>query len=352
MKTIGIIGGSGYIGGHLLQSLSSQYEVISLQRNKQAIMPARGIRIIQIDELTETFDIVINTSYNLGKSRADIFEQNKDVLQTIQKASHSNTKVIHLSSLAVFGFGLDKTINPGPVKTTHDYGYVESKAHMENLLLSAIPNSQLSIIRLGNVWGPANNSWTQPLADALQWSLPVVSNNHSFSNITFIHHITEYIDYLLSQSTHQLIHHLAEFSDISWQQIISEMSAHLNVEPQPISAIPFYASNLAHDLQHAAQLNPFVFLKRFRDGRFSSRYFPSKAFMLLQTIINKHMPKQDNLALSAYNPDPTFYWILSNNVEFKSITLPGWQPSYSWEKVKLEVNQWLDEAGFTVEKSA
>jgi nucleoside-diphosphate-sugar epimerase len=352
MKTIGVIGGSGYIGGFLLQALSGLYEVSSLQRSKQAIMPqVAGIKLVQLDQLTETFDIIINTSYNLGKNRPEIIEQNKAVLRSIQKASKPDTHVIHLSSLAVFGFGLDKPIHNHKVELTYDYAYVQSKVHMENLLLAYIPHQQLSIIRLGNVWGPANNSWTQPVAEALQWGLPVAGSTPSYSNLTFIHHIVEYIQFVLQCSTHQTIHHLAEFSAISWQDIIANMSTYLRVEPIPIKQVPFYAKNRIDDLRHVFDSSPAVMVKRMRDGRFSSQYFPSSAILGVLSIVAKLSPRQIVLKQSAYQPDPTFFWILTCQQQFKSITLPGWKPSFTWEDVCVQVNSWLDEAGFTVERS-
>jgi nucleoside-diphosphate-sugar epimerase len=123
MKTIGIIGGSGYIGQHLLKALCLKYAVVSLQRNTQVIMPfIKGIKTMQIAANNQTFDIIINTSYNLDKDIRKVFQQNEEVLSVIKKASHPHTRVIHLSSLAVFGFGLDKPIHLTPISLTPDYG--------------------------------------------------------------------------------------------------------------------------------------------------------------------------------------------------------------------------------------
>lgn len=350
MKRIGIIGASGYIGQHLMQTLAQTFSVTALQRNIHTIMPKpANVNIADIEDTTATFDMIINTSYNLNKDLNTVYAQNENVLQNIQRLSHADTQVIHLSSLAVFGFGLDKPIELKPVKLSHDYAYTMSKVHMEQCLLNAIPHEQLSIIRLGNVWGPENNSWTQPVADALQWGLPVLSKKHTYSNITYIEHIGEYITFLIGQSNHQLIHHLAEFSFISWQQIIGEMSNRLGVTPASINHVPFYAKSLADDIRNSLQLHPKTALKNFRDGRFSSMYFPTSLIQQLQAFI-QHNTQKNAFRPSAYHPDPTFYWILTCDTEFKTQTLPGWKPRYAWKDVEMKVANWLQEAGLITEK--
>jgi nucleoside-diphosphate-sugar epimerase len=350
MKRIGIIGASGYIGKHLIGTFASRYAVTALQRNVHAMMPeANNISIISIDDTDQTFDIIINTSYNLSNDIQKVFEQNETVLKTIQRVSHPDTKIIHLSSLAVFGFGLDKPIEATPQPLKNDYVYVMSKVHMENCLFHSIPHGQLSIIRLGNVWGPANNSWTQPVADALQWGLPVYPPASGYSNITYIHHICDYIEYLIDHSEHQVFHHLAEFSAISWQQVVREMSHQLTVEPKPIQSVPFYAKNIWGDVKNSLQPAIKTALKNLRDGRFSSFYFPRTLVGLFQRGLKKGIQTAP-FRPTPYNPDPTFYWILTAKTEFASQTLPGWKPAYSWEDVNKHVFTWMQKAGYTIEK--
>lgn len=350
MKRIGIIGGSGFIGQHLIGVLANEYNVTALQRNVHAIMPQQAnCTIASIDDTDETYDIIINTSYNLNKDIKLMRAQNEAVVKNIQRISHRQTKVIHLSSLAVFGFGLDKPIETKPVALTHDYTYVISKVHMEQCLLNSIPLAQLSIIRLGNVWGPENNSWTQPVAEALQWGLPVLSQTPAYSNITYIHNIGSYIAYMMRSSEFQLFHHLAEFSAVSWQQIIGEMSKRLEVKPTMIKQVPFYATTLADDFKNSLRIHPKTALKNLRDGRFSSAYFPGKLLKQVQFLFKKNTAAK-GFRTTAYSPDPTFYWILSCNTEFKSCTLPGWFPPYTWEEVEQTVGDWLQQAGYITEK--
>jgi nucleoside-diphosphate-sugar epimerase len=344
MKTVGIIGASGYVGRHIATLLSGDFRVTALQRNIHAVTPPLpGVTITSLRAHTETFDILINTSYSQHKDIENVYSQNHEVLEQIKRASHASTRIIHLSSLAVFGFGLDKPIIPGPVELQNDYMYVQSKVHMENLLLQHIAHEHLSIIRLGNVWGPANNSWTQPVADALQWGLPVMSKTPAFSNITYVHNIADYIRYIINSTDHLLFHHLAEFSDITWQQVIEELSIHLKTNPVPISTIPYYAKNLSDDLQHAIDINPVATLKNIRNGRFYSHHFPQR----LLNLLDFYRSKKFTLKQIPYEPSVTFYWILGCKTEFKPARVSGWHMPYKWEDVKTHVFTWLDTAGFT-----
>jgi nucleoside-diphosphate-sugar epimerase len=347
MKRIGIIGGSGYIGSHLSTWLAKYFDVTVLQRNTQTIMPRDEKIAIQPLDTDQHFDIIINTSYNLDKNINRVYSENETVTQTIQRLSHAHTQVIHLSSLAVFGFGLDKPIQTTALPLEHDYDYVLSKVHMENSLLNTIPHERLSIIRLGNVWGPANNSWTQPVADAIQWGLPVLSTSPAFSNITYIDHICDYIAFVIRHQEHRLFHHLAEFSHISWSQIVIELAKHFGAEPTPIKQIPFYATSLRDDLKNSLQPDLKKAFKNFRDGRFSSAYYPAFLISLLLSVKQKKGNRSFHPA--PYNPDPTYYWILSCSVEFKSELLPGWNPILTWAEAEQKVAIWLRSAGYISE---
>ena len=58
MKTVGIIGASGYVGQHIARLLAGEFRVTALQRNAQAVLPSLpGVTIQQIDSNTQTFDI-------------------------------------------------------------------------------------------------------------------------------------------------------------------------------------------------------------------------------------------------------------------------------------------------------
>lgn len=347
MKTVGIIGASGYVGQHIARLLAGEFRVTALQRNAHAVLPfLPGVTIQQIDSNTQTFDILVNTSYYTGPDRKSTYLENERILQLMRSASHPGTHVIHLSSLAVFGIGLDRNITTEPVSLRPDHPYVHSKVHMENLLLKHFPHNQLSMIRLGNVWGAANNSWTQPVADALQWGLPVLSSSPAFSNITYVHNIADYVRYIMMQQNRQLFHHLAEFSAVTWQEVIGALCRCMQVQAAPIMTVPFYAITWSEEWRNAWHNNPLVFLRRLKNGRFTAHYFPHKWFKDFLSLYQRVRKRKTAPSMPGYERADAFFLVLSGKQAFISKTLPGWIPPHSWKEVETDTCNWLHAAGF------
>ncbi len=354
MKTVAIIGANGYVGQHLVKALAPFYQVTALFRGSAILTPPlNGVTYMPLADCNHTFDVVINTAYNLSDTQQKIANDNKALLALIQKFSNTHTQIIHLSSIAVFGFGLDKPIQPTALKTGPDYNYVFSKVAMENQLLKAFPTNQLSIIRLGNVWGAANNSWTQPIADAITWSLPVLSPAKSYSNITFIDNITAYVQYIIKSDRQQLFHHLAEFNNISWQQVIAEISSCLGKVPIPIKEVAFYPKSISEELDDAFSGNLLTGIKKLKTGRFTASYFPQRLFVFIQQQLAKRKGNTgSNKPLPPYQTDATFYWVLSTHKKFELEVLAGWEAPYTWEACMQQTKQWLQHAGYINESIA
>ena len=106
MKTVGIIGASGYVGQHIARLLAGEFRVTALQRNAQAVLPSLpGVTIQQIDSNTQTFDILINTSYYTGPDRKSTYlenEREKEII-TIYKVKHTSENRIYESQYSSDG---------------------------------------------------------------------------------------------------------------------------------------------------------------------------------------------------------------------------------------------------------
>jgi nucleoside-diphosphate-sugar epimerase len=347
MKTVAIIGASGYVGSRLLVTLAPLFKVTAINRGADSISrKVPGVEYCTTPKSKETYDIVINTAYSSANNDNVFLHDNLQILKLIQQLSANHTHIIHLSTLAVFGFGLDIPIQPIALPDRTDYPYVTSKLQMENLLLHHFSHSRLSIIRLGNVWGPANQSWTQPIADAIVWGMPVLNVHTSFSNLTFIHNITSYVHYVMESETQQTFHHLAEHNQITWQQVIGEIGAQLQLKPQLIETLPFYPVSIGEEVNHAIMLDPVGMLRALKSGRFTSSKFPRSILSMLLSLKSKLYKRSTNRTLPPYETDPVFHWVLSTNKPFTNHVLDGWLPPFSWEQTSKLTLDWLQEAGY------
>lgn len=347
MKTVAIIGASGYVGSHLLLTLAPLFKVTAINRGADNISrKVPGVEYCTTPKSRETYDIVINTAYSSATNDEVFLHDNLQILKLIQQLSANHTHIIHLSTLAVFGFGLDISIKATALPDRADYPYVTSKLQMENLLLQHFSHSKLSMIRLGNVWGPANQSWTQPIADAIVWGMPVLHLHASFSNLTFIHNLTSYVHYVMESETQQTFHHLAEHNQVTWQHVIGEISSQLQLKPQPIQTIPFYPISIGEEVNHAVMLGPIRMLRALKSGRFTSTKFPGSILRMLLSLKSKLYKHSANSNLPPYETDPVFYWVLSANKPFTNHVLDGWLPPFTWDQTSKLTLDWLQKAGY------
>lgn len=349
LKKLAVIGANGYIGQHIVKHLCNEYDVTAIHRGTTPIQKQiNGVQYQTMRECEQTFDIIINTAYNLSADVPKTKADNDALVEFILSISNSDTKLIHLSSLAVFGFKLDYPLIPQGIALHQDYTYVQSKIHIENRLLSVFKHENISILRLGNVWGNENSSYTIPVIDALLFGLPVLYDKKSYCNITYIHNITSYIHHILRQKKHMCFHHLAEWSGITWGEMIHDIADILHVEPQPITHLPYYPESLYEELSTALLQSPLTALRSLKNGRFTPLIFPYKLFHALNTKRTGIRKPNVKSTLPPYRAADTFYWILSAEKRFPLHVLEGWEAPYDWKSTVPDLKTWMKEAGYLI----
>src|SRR6185437_4105707 len=95
---------------------------------------------------SEKFRVVVNLAFPSSYSRKKNFNSNKKIVILIKKLSDENTVIIHASTIAVFGIGLDYPIIAGKIAFRRDHHYTEVKIDIENLLQREVKNNFLHIV--------------------------------------------------------------------------------------------------------------------------------------------------------------------------------------------------------------
>ncbi|MFZ5947114.1 MAG: NAD-dependent epimerase/dehydratase family protein [Stygiobacter sp.] len=358
MKKILIIGAAGYVGKFVVEKFQEMhdYEIFALTRNNgKFLLSGHNLSVILKDELSNNndFDIIVNLAYPTGVTPLKYSEINKEIIQTIKNNIKSNGKIIHTSSLAVFGYPLDFPIEAKPVKKRADLPYVMTKIEMENMLLKNFKDYELHIVRLGNVWGPASPFWTFTLADKLTFKNPVLlTGKDGFSNITDVHNVADYLAFISNQVYKEKItfHHLAEFSDIKWSKILEILSKKLNREIIYLNEeLPKQKSifgELGEVIFSAVKLpsKKFVLSKRFLSGFLWDKLslLPKSWIFFIKRII----PKSAAVQADKGEIDLNFFALMSCEKQFKSIANSVWRPKFNFEDSMKEVFNWLEEVGY------
>ena len=302
-----------------------------------------------------TVNAVVNLAYPSAGSPLDYPAENRKLLSMIEFFASRRSKVVHVSTQAVFGFAFDYPIVCGPLKDRLDYPYVQTKVELENLLMQHVGGrSGLHIVRLGNVWGPGSSTWTTNLVNKISWEQPVgVRNLDGFCNATDVQNVASYVKFLLEKDstagTHY--HHLAELSDLKWSHWTSLIAATLGrnlvyadaspskpvgkwVEFRRALSIASPASVGAHMLQERYLGS----LMRSVLGRLPKDFVNSVRNLRAPTSF---LPKEHQRS-----DDGVFLDLMSCNIQFSSVVEKDWTPPVNAELSWKNVRQWIEYAGY------
>lgn len=163
MKRIAVIGAAGYVGLELMRQLrASDFEVSAIARENGAfLLRDSGARLVLPKDLASlgAVDVVVNLAYPTGDP-LQFTRHNSEIFGHVKALMGSSSRLIHVSTQAVFGLALDRPVVVGPVARVRDYPYVEAKIELENRLIAQFPAQSVQIVRLGNVWGPGDRKST------------------------------------------------------------------------------------------------------------------------------------------------------------------------------------------------
>lgn len=347
MKKVVVTGAAGYIGQHLIPVLiNNNYQPLAITRKNGSMLLHRfSINVKEKEQLTyeDKADLVINLAYAQSPNVKMNAAQNAEIIDTIQRVTHPKTKIIHLSSLAVFGYVPDSKQAPEALNLHNDFSYVASKLQIERLLLSNFTGNEIHMVRAGHVWGPGSG-WANTMAQVLFYQFPVLHTGKTFSNTTAIGNLCDYILFLCKNESSQFFHHVAENYFVSWEELLKPMARLMQVQMQPLDNIPHYPTTKLDELKHMVKLNPATTLRLAARSRFYSKYaqgiiehIPSTFKQLLQ---QKVVPE---------NPvTPLAKWLLSCEVPFIHQADKRWIPPVSAQQSLVEMNNWLEESGYVI----
>lgn len=352
MKIV-VIGAAGFVGRQLVAELSRiGAEVYASTKESNRFLIAGAAREAPSVGSIQP-DVVVNLAYPTGGSPFESYSLNTQILDSIKQYAGRRAKVIHVSSLAVFGYDLRREIRPGPLRERPDNAYSVAKVHMENLVLESGFRS-VDIVRLGNVWGPGSGNWVAGIAERLLAGKPTIASGYAgFSNITDVANVCSYLVYLCGRTAAERVcfHHLAEFSSIRWEEAVTSIASSLDVIPV---AFPNHSPGPEGLLRDARTLfrgpNVGARLRELQSTRYAGYFFRLGVAKLPRKVAEglKKRFKRDGLSsgqeIAAADRD--LWTILSSETEFKSKLEADWRPSVNWEMSKRSVDEWLRSVGY------
>jgi nucleoside-diphosphate-sugar epimerase len=179
VKTVFVTGGTGFLGGVLVNTLSKQGITIrALVRNRQKgekIAHLAGVELVHGDLTTDTawmdtalqgVDVVFHVAAALGGKLDEQRPINVDATRQLALASAKAGvgRFVHVSSIAIYGYPYTSIITEdAPYTKPIPYHYAVTKSEGELALIDVAKAHGLSytIIRPGMIYGAHSPTWTK-----------------------------------------------------------------------------------------------------------------------------------------------------------------------------------------------
>ncbi len=364
MKRIAIVGAAGYVGLELARQLRDfDFEVNAVAReNGVFLLRDAEVRLVAPNDLASlgTVDVVVNLAYPTGQPQ-QFPAKNREILGQIDALMGSGSRLIHVSTQAVFGLALDRPITVGPVDQVRDYPYVEAKVELENLITSRFSGHSVQIVRLGNVWGPGSASWTVPLVNKVLFGEPVgVEGIDGFCNATDVANTASYLVHLIGREDIRGIrfHHLAEMSGHRWSEWIERIEGALGQRAVREPAMSLASHSLTDEVRQAlSPVMPRALYRNLLGGRSSGSLLRSLAratgedrFDRMKSGL-KRSPTVLPAGHSLGAADKMFLSILCSETQFTTCVVKEWQPPLDFEGSWSRVEQWMRTAGYRLRQT-
>lgn len=354
---IAVIGAAGYVGQSLCSDLAAAgHEVIGITRPNGALLLKRlGVQVRSPGQARSVgpLDAVLNLAYPKGPG-FEAARENRILLALIQDLAGERARIVHASSIAVFGYALEHPVAQGPVARRRDYSYIESKIELEHLLMQAFAGRKLDIVRLGNVWGPASPTWTAALAQRILFGEPVgVAGVDGYSNVTDVANAASYLAFLAADAGGRAtrFHHLAELGELRWSHWIGKLEAQLGIPAIHAGSRGPYPRGLASEVFNLLKAySPMAMARQALQGRFAASWalsalalLPPSAIQRLEEVALKSSTSSSALTNDS---DAPFLEIMCAGQPFASNVQPGWSPPVDAPSSWSRVQEWLERSGY------
>jgi nucleoside-diphosphate-sugar epimerase len=354
MNSYAIIGASGFVGQFLVDEFNEAgIKPATISRTSGDFMlMGKNVNNYNIADpaLNDIkFDVIINLAYPTGDKLFKVKQNNEEIVDLIEKISTPSSKIIHVSTIAVFGFNLSQPVKNEKVKFRRDWPYVESKIHFENILLDRFKNHEVHIVRFGNVWGPKSKAWTVPVMNNVLYNQPTaIRSMDGYSNTTDVNNAANYLFFLskLERDRNIYFHHLAEFYDVRWSHWLNMFSELFQTNVVYFDSEPFLGQShsLFEDVKNAmSKTSAKEIMTDLYKSRMGGSYLRSLISKLPQSALIKLERKNTVLIPKVKVDSFTFFTIMSCQVPFENITFKEWTPKINMDQSWNEIEKWIND---------
>jgi nucleoside-diphosphate-sugar epimerase len=260
MKTVLVTGASGFIGGHIVQALRARNIVVRCLVRRSSRLNFLGLDPSQIawgdlkgpDTLRNALpgiDAIIHCAgLTKARSRAEYFSVNAEGSWNLYSvcAQHKGqlAKIIHISSLAAFGPGIDEQpiAEESPRHPVSDYG--ESKLAGQLAAEQYMSELPVSIVIPPAVYGAGDEDFRVFFRWILRGFVPILGKSPHLLSLIYVKDLTEAIlQILFDKRTVGKSYHINDGNSYTWMNVADAVGAAVKRKPVPIH-LPLWTAGM------------------------------------------------------------------------------------------------------------
>ena len=280
-----IIGGSGFIGTHLIDKISKdKYDIVNFDKKESSSFPETTIigdirDLNHLKQVTKNIDLIIHLAAEHEDNiqpKSLYYDVNVKGTQNIVDACIINNvnRIIFTSSVAVYGLDLADAHEDSKPNPFNDYG--KSKLQAEQILTNWWERKNgrsLSIIRPTVVFGERNrgNVFNLMKQVAVERFI-MVGNGQNTKSIAYVGNLVEFISCSIRNTSFSIINY-ADKPDLSMNQLIALVYRFLG-KKEKIIFIPYW---LGVSTGYFFDLLSFILRRKFTISSFRIKKFCSNS---------------------------------------------------------------------------
>jgi nucleoside-diphosphate-sugar epimerase len=226
--TIFVTGASGFVGRHIVQRLcGTGHHVRALVRAKREFDPSVQMVIGDLGRPETYAPALDGVSAVVHAALTDnLSDEPRATASLFDLAAQAGVrKFVHLSSIAIYGCPKSGTITEEAAPIPSRDAYSRTKLAIEEALKATSTGLEVSILRLGCVYGPGGGWWTGGLLNQMRHgNLILVSEGTGIANLVHVADVAALVSQVIQRSGEPFeVFNVTDGMPVSWRRYYEKL---------------------------------------------------------------------------------------------------------------------------------